>query len=92
MTGHPARRLHIYSAFCRDKQRTPYSVPAGVTYKDITGALRDRFRDDQPVVAYWSQLKTKDQLRGETLQEFTAAIKQLVHQAFINEVWNWEVK
>jgi hypothetical protein len=35
------------------------------------------------VAAYWSQLKARIQLSGESLQEFAAAIEQLVHWALV---------
>jgi hypothetical protein len=38
--GYPARRSHICSPYCRERQPTFYSVSARVTYKDITGAQK----------------------------------------------------
>jgi hypothetical protein len=58
-------------------------VPAEATYKDIVGALLDRFGDHQLAPSYRSQLKARAQASGETLQEFAAAVEQLVHRAFV---------
>jgi hypothetical protein len=60
-----------------------HSVPAGAPYEDIVGALQDRFGDHQLTAAYRSQLKTRVQTGGETLQEFAAAVEQLAHRALV---------
>ena len=82
--------------------------PTPLQYEDIVGALWDRFGDHQLAAAYRSQLKAEVQASGETLQEFTAAVEQLAHCAFvglpvtfiqteaahsfIDSVPDWEVK
>ena len=60
-----------------------HTVPAGAKYDDIVGALQGRFGDHQLAAAYRSQLKARVQASSETLQEFAAAVKQLVHQALV---------
>lgn len=55
--GHPARRLRIHSLYCRDKQPTLYSVPAGAAYKDIFGALVGHYGYLQLAASFLSQLK-----------------------------------
>ena len=85
-----------------------HTVKTGATYDGIVGALRDRFGDHQPAAAYRSQLITRVQMSGETLQEFGAALEQLAHRAlvglpvafiqteaahaFIDGIRDWEVK
>jgi hypothetical protein len=60
-----------------------HSIPAGASYEDIIGALRDRFGDHQLAAAYRSQLKARVQLNGETLQKVAAAVEQLAHRALV---------
>jgi hypothetical protein len=60
-----------------------HSVPEEATYEDIVGALQDRFGDHQLAAAYRSQLKTRVQTGGETLQEFAASVEQLAHRALV---------
>jgi hypothetical protein len=54
-----------------------------VSYEDIVGALKDRFGDNQLVAAYRSQLKSRIEMSGETLQEFAAAVEQLSHWSLV---------
>jgi hypothetical protein len=58
-----------------------HSVPAGPSYEDIVGALRDRYRDHQLAADYRSHLKARVQAGGETLQAFASAVEQLAHRA-----------
>jgi hypothetical protein len=44
--------------------------------------LEDHFGDQHLAAAYRSQLKTRTQKAGESLQEFATAIKQLAHGAY----------
>jgi hypothetical protein len=63
MFGKPGKRPGIYLTFCRRQAADILnSVPLGVAYKYNVSALKDRFRDHQPMVAYWSQLKAWNQL------------------------------
>jgi hypothetical protein len=54
-----------------------------VAYKYNVWALKDRFRDHQPMVAYWSQLKAWNQLSIELLQEFAVANEQLAYRVLL---------
>jgi hypothetical protein len=58
MFGKPGKRPCICWTFWR-RQAVDIlkSVPPGVAYKYNVKALKDRFRDHQPMVAHWSQLK-----------------------------------
>jgi hypothetical protein len=53
-----------------------HNVPAEASYEDIVGSLPDRFRNHQQVATYRSQLKARDQMSCETLQDFAAAVDQ----------------
>jgi hypothetical protein len=59
--------------------------PKKVTYlyKETIRALKDQSGDQHLVAAYCTQLKTRTQIVGESLQEFATAIKQLTHCAFL---------
>jgi hypothetical protein len=59
-----------------------HGVPRGATYEEAIEALEDRFGDQHLAAAYRSQLKTRTQKAGETLQEFATAIEQLAHRAY----------
>jgi hypothetical protein len=59
------------------------SLPAEVTYKDITEVFDGRYRDHQLAAAYCSQLKTWTQMISMSLKEFTTTIKQSAHCAFV---------
>jgi hypothetical protein len=59
------------------------TVPAEVTYADITGALRDRSGAKQLAAAYRSQFKARVQTSGKTLQEFAATTEQLAHRTLV---------
>jgi hypothetical protein len=78
MIGHPAKRLHICLQYCKAKATDIlHSTPTEETYKHIIEALEGHYGDHQVAAAYWSQLKAKIQLRGESLQEFAAVTEQL---------------
>jgi hypothetical protein len=53
-----------------------HGVPRGATYEETIEALEDRFGDQHLAAAYRSQLKTRTQKPGESLQEFATAIEQ----------------
>jgi hypothetical protein len=44
-----------------------HTAPTEAMYKNIVRALWDHFGDHQLAVAYWSQLKARVQVSGETL-------------------------
>jgi hypothetical protein len=81
--GSPGSRPRTCSPYCRDKQPTSYSVPAGAAYEDIVAALKGSYGDQQLAAAYGAQLKAKVQLIGKTLQEFAAAVEQLAHRVLV---------
>jgi hypothetical protein len=45
--------------------------------------LQDRYRNYQLATAYCSQLMARIQLTSQSLKEYAATIKQLVHQALV---------
>jgi hypothetical protein len=51
-------------------------------YEETLKALEDRFRDQHFAAAFCSQLKTRTQRAGESLQDFATAVKQLAHCAY----------
>jgi hypothetical protein len=57
-------------------------VPKGVTYEETLEALEDIFGDQHLAALYRSQLKSRTQGVGQSLQEFATAIEQLAHQAY----------
>jgi hypothetical protein len=59
-----------------------HSIPTNVTYEETLQALEDRFIDQHFAAAYSSQLKTRTQRAGESLQDFATAIEQLAHRAY----------
>jgi hypothetical protein len=68
MQGHATHELH--------------GVLKKATYEETLGALEDRFGDQHLAAAYRSQLKSRTQGVGESLQEFATAIEQLAHCAY----------
>jgi hypothetical protein len=56
-----------------------HSARAEASYEDIVRSLQDRFGDHQLAAVYRSQIKARDQMSGETLQEFSAAVEQYAH-------------
>jgi hypothetical protein len=59
-----------------------HTIPTSATYEETLQALEDRFREQHFAAAYHSQLKTRTQRAGESVQEFAMAIEQLVHRAY----------
>jgi hypothetical protein len=59
-----------------------HTIPTSATYEETLQALEDRFGEQHFAAAYRSQLKTRIQRAGESLQEFAMAIEQLVHRAY----------
>jgi hypothetical protein len=51
-------------------------------YVKTVEGLEDRFGDQHLVTAYSTQLKTRNQIVGESLQQFATTIKLLTHPAF----------
>jgi flagellar motility protein MotE (MotC chaperone) len=49
-------------------------------YEETIEALEDRFEDQHLADAYRSQLNTRNQKAGESLQEFATATEQLAHR------------
>lgn len=59
-----------------------HEVPIRATCKEATGASQDQFSDQHLDAMYCSQLKTRTQHTGESLQEFATTVKQLTHHVF----------
>jgi hypothetical protein len=77
------KAAHLLNVLQGQTAHILHSIPAGASYEDIVGALRNRFGDHQLAAAYRSHLKARVQTGGETLQEFSAAVEQLAHRAFV---------
>ncbi|XP_069683895.1 adventurous-gliding motility protein Z-like [Periplaneta americana] len=58
-----------------------HSVPEDGTAAEIMAALEGRCGDHQLAAAFRTQLKTRVQQSGESLQEFAMAVEQLAHKA-----------
>ncbi|KAJ4428949.1 hypothetical protein ANN_25945 [Periplaneta americana] len=58
-----------------------HSVPEDGTSAEIMTALEGRYGDHQLAAAFRTQLKTRVQQSGESLQEFAMAVEQLAHKA-----------
>ncbi|XP_069698171.1 uncharacterized protein [Periplaneta americana] len=58
-----------------------HSVPEDGTAAEIMAALEGRYGDHQLAAAFRTQLKTRAQQSGESLQEFAMAVEQLAHKA-----------
>jgi hypothetical protein len=69
-----------------------------VTYEETLGALQDIFGDQHLAASYRSQLKSRTQGVGESLQKFATAIEHLAHirreagKAFADEVEDSAIK
>jgi hypothetical protein len=57
-------------------------IPKGATYEETLEAVQDHIRDQYLAAAYCSQLKTRIQGEGESLQEFPTAVELLAHRAY----------
>ncbi|XP_069682596.1 fibronectin-binding protein PlpA-like [Periplaneta americana] len=57
-----------------------HSVPEDGTAAEIMAALEGRYGDHQLAAAFRTQLKTRVQQSGESLQEFAMAVEQLAHK------------
>jgi hypothetical protein len=55
-----------------------HNVPADEPYEDTVRALEGRYRHYQLVAIYLFKPKAWTQLRGKTVQDFAAAVEQLV--------------
>ena len=58
-----------------------HSVPEDGKATEIMAALEGRYGDHQLAAAFRTQLKTRVQQSGESLQEFAMAVEQLAHKA-----------
>jgi ribosome-associated translation inhibitor RaiA len=58
-----------------------HGIPINATYEETLHTLEDRFGDEHFAVAYRSQLKSRRQRAGESLQEFAIDI-ELAHLAY----------
>jgi hypothetical protein len=59
-----------------------HGIPTSATSEETLQTLEDRFGDQHFAAAYGSQLKVMTHRIGESLQEFSTAIEQLVHRAY----------
>jgi hypothetical protein len=60
-----------------------HGFPKGVTYEEVLEVLEDRFGDHQLAAANRSQLKTRTQGVGESLQQFARIIEQFGNCAYL---------
>jgi hypothetical protein len=59
-----------------------YGIPTNAAYEETLQVLEHRFGDKHFAAAFRSQLKTRTQIAGESLQDFATAIEQLAHRAY----------
>jgi hypothetical protein len=59
-----------------------HGIPKSATYEETLLAVEDRLGDHHFTAACRSQLKTRTQRTGESLQESATAIEQLTHRAY----------
>jgi hypothetical protein len=71
--------MHLLTALQDWAANVLHGVPKGVTYKETIAALADQ----QLAIGYCSQLKTRTQDDGESLQQFASATEQFIRCAFL---------
>jgi hypothetical protein len=59
-----------------------HGIPKSATYEETLQALEERFGDQHFAATFCSQLKTRTQKAGESLQDFATAVEQLAHRAY----------
>jgi hypothetical protein len=59
-----------------------HRVLKGANYEETLEALEDHFGDQHLAAVYCSQLKTRTQGAGKSLQEFAPDVEQLAHRAY----------
>jgi hypothetical protein len=59
-----------------------HGVSKGATYEETLEALANRFEDQRLAAAYRSQLKTRTENVGDSLQELATAVEQLAHRPY----------
>jgi hypothetical protein len=59
-----------------------HGISRNATYEETLLVLEDRFGDQHFAAAFRSQLKTRTQRAGVSLQEFAIAIEQLAYRAY----------
>jgi hypothetical protein len=64
------------------RRRIFHGVPKEVTYVEIIEAVENCFGDKHLAEAYCSQLKTRTQCNGESLQGFLTAVEQSAHHSY----------
>jgi hypothetical protein len=62
--------------------RCANGVSKGAIFENILDPLNDHFEDQHLTAFCRSQLKTKTQYVGESLQEFATAVQQRAHRAY----------
>jgi hypothetical protein len=74
--------MHVLAAPHSQASDVLHGARKRVTCKESIRALEDRFWDQQLAIGYCSQLKTRTQDNGESLQQFATATEQFIHCAF----------
>jgi hypothetical protein len=74
---------HLLAAPQRWASDVLQNFPREVTYEETIEALEDCFGDQNLSPAYGSQLKTRTQSAGESLQKFATAVEQLTYRAYL---------
>jgi hypothetical protein len=59
-----------------------YGIPTNATYEETLQAIEDHFRGQPFATSFHSQLKTRTQRAGKSLQDFSTAIEQRAHCAY----------
>lgn len=71
--------MHLLTAQWGQASIALHGVPKEVTYEETTEALENCFGDQHLAKAYCSQLKTRIQSAGVSLQESAITIEQSAH-------------
>jgi hypothetical protein len=59
-----------------------YGIPKKRSYEETLQVLQDRFGHQNFAAAFRSQLKTRTQRAGESIQGFATVVEQLTHRAY----------
>jgi hypothetical protein len=77
------REIHVFdNILTRPGHRRVTRNTEKLTYEEIFQALEEHFGDQHFAAAFHSQLKTRTQKAGESLQDFATAFEQLTHRAY----------
>jgi len=76
------KAAHLVASLLPPAADVLYGLSAPYAYSDLIGVLDGRYGEHRLAAAYRSQLKSRFQQSGETLQQYAAEIERLAHRAF----------